>query len=121
MDVIPDDKSHLIKKLVKEINSYSENLLLVYKNKSFLIWIFRRKHRHLCKSPSIWDYVNQFGTVNVKALTIVDQSPSVYILPGGNSIKGVLQAIQKDQNGFNNEFIHGMFKENPDLKNMNGY
>ena len=25
-----------------------------------------------------------------------------------------MQAIQEDQNGFNNEFIHGMFKEKPD-------
>lgn len=69
----------------------------------------------------LWDYVNQFGTENIKALTILDQSPSDYIWPDWEfgafdfeSIKGVMQAIQEDQNGFNNEFIHGMFKESPD-------
>ncbi|WP_404452131.1 aromatic acid exporter family protein [Virgibacillus necropolis] len=36
MDAIPGDKSRLIKKLVKEINSYSENILLVYEKKIIL-------------------------------------------------------------------------------------
>ncbi|WP_430790395.1 alpha/beta fold hydrolase [Virgibacillus flavescens] len=69
----------------------------------------------------LWDYVNQFGTENIKALTIVDQSPSDYIWPGWeygafnfDAIKGVMQAIQEDQHGFNSEFIYGMFKEKPD-------
>lgn len=69
----------------------------------------------------LWDYVNQFGSENVKALTIVDQSPSDYIWPEWEygafdfeAIKGVMQAIQEDQNGFNSEFIYGMFKEKPE-------
>ncbi|QDP41314.1 alpha/beta fold hydrolase [Radiobacillus deserti] len=68
----------------------------------------------------IWDYVNQFGTENIKATTIVDQSPSDYIWPGWefgafdfDAIKGVMQFIQEDQHGFNSEFIYGMFKEEP--------
>lgn len=71
----------------------------------------------------LWDYVNQFGTKHIKALTIVDQSPSDYIWQGWefgafdfDAIKGVMQAIQEDQNGFNSEFIYGMFKEKPDPK-----
>ncbi|MFZ3577487.1 alpha/beta fold hydrolase [Virgibacillus sp. DJP39] len=71
----------------------------------------------------LWDYINQFGTDNVKALTVVDQSPSDYIWPGWDygafdfeAIKGVMQAIQEDQSGFNSEFIYGMFKEKPDPK-----
>ncbi|WP_099159563.1 alpha/beta fold hydrolase [Virgibacillus ndiopensis] len=71
----------------------------------------------------LWDYVNQFGTENVKALTVVDQSPSDYIWPEWEfgafdfeTIKGVMQAIQEDQNAFNSDFIYGMFKEQPDPK-----
>ncbi len=69
----------------------------------------------------LWDYVNQFGTANLKALAIVDQSPSDFIWPGWqfgafdfDAIKNVMQAIQEDQHGFNREFIYGMFKEKPD-------
>jgi len=68
----------------------------------------------------LWDYVNQFGTENIKALTIVDQSASDYIWPEWefgafdfNILKNVMQSIQEDQNGFNSEFIYGMYKENP--------
>lgn len=71
----------------------------------------------------LWDYVNQFGTENIKALTVVDQSPSDYIWPEWDfgafdfeAIKGVMQAIQEDQSGFNSEFIYGMFKDKPDPK-----
>jgi non-heme chloroperoxidase len=81
----------------------------------------------------LWDYVNQFGTGNIKAITIVDQSPSDFIWPGWDfgafdfaALKNVMQAIQEDQETFNREFIYGMFKEKPDreeykwiLKEMN--
>lgn len=36
LEAIPGNKSFLIKKLVKEINSYSENILLLYENKIIL-------------------------------------------------------------------------------------
>ncbi|QTN00484.1 alpha/beta fold hydrolase [Sediminibacillus dalangtanensis] len=69
----------------------------------------------------IWDYFNQFGSEHVKAVTIVDQSPSDYLWDGWEygafnfeAIKGVMQAIQEDQRSFNSEFIYGMFKEKPD-------
>ena len=69
----------------------------------------------------LWDYVNQFGTNQIKALTIVDQSASDYIWPDWefgafdyNILKNVMQSIQEDQNTFNSEFIYGMFKEKPD-------
>ncbi|UFT98589.1 alpha/beta hydrolase [Radiobacillus kanasensis] len=69
----------------------------------------------------VWDYINQFGRENIKATTVVDQSPSDYIWPGWDfgafdfeAIKGVMQAIQEDQHGFNAEFIHGMYKEKPE-------
>ncbi|MFG6147834.1 alpha/beta fold hydrolase [Halobacillus sp. B23F22_1] len=69
----------------------------------------------------VWDYINQFGTNNIKAITVVDQSPSDYIWEGWeygaftfDDIKGVMQAIQEDQKGFNADFIYGMFKEKPD-------
>ncbi|WP_026571053.1 MULTISPECIES: alpha/beta fold hydrolase [Sediminibacillus] len=69
----------------------------------------------------VWDYFNQFGSDHVKAVTIVDQSPSDYLWDGWEygafnfeAIKGVMQAIQEDQHAFNSEFIYGMFKEKPD-------
>ncbi|WP_082233163.1 alpha/beta fold hydrolase [Halobacillus massiliensis] len=69
----------------------------------------------------VWDYVNQFGTDNIKGVTVVDQSPSDYLWEGWKfgafdfeAIKGVMQSIQEDQLGFNSEFIYGMFKESPD-------
>ncbi|WP_431803880.1 alpha/beta fold hydrolase [Halobacillus andaensis] len=68
----------------------------------------------------VWDYINQFGTNNVKAVTVVDQSPSDYLWEGWEygaftfeAIKEVMQAIQEDQESFNREFIYGMFKEKP--------
>ncbi|MFB4168151.1 aromatic acid exporter family protein [Virgibacillus sp. JSM 102003] len=36
IEAIPDNKSYMIKKLVKEMNSYSENILLLYENKIIL-------------------------------------------------------------------------------------
>ncbi|SDK02180.1 alpha/beta fold hydrolase [Sediminibacillus albus] len=69
----------------------------------------------------VWDYVNQFGTDNLKALTIVDQSPSDYLWEGWDygafdfeAIKQVMRAIQEDQHAFNSDFIYGMFKDTPD-------
>lgn len=70
-----------------------------------------------------WDYVDQFGTENIKALTVVDQSASDFIWPDPDwefgafdlgAIKDLMQSIQEDQNGFNSNFIHGMYKEQPD-------
>ncbi|MFC7321706.1 alpha/beta fold hydrolase [Halobacillus campisalis] len=68
----------------------------------------------------VWDYIDQFGTDNIKAVTIVDQSPSDYLWEGWeygafnfDAIKGVMQAIQDDQRAFNSEFIYGMFKDKP--------
>ncbi|RDW16563.1 alpha/beta hydrolase [Oceanobacillus arenosus] len=68
----------------------------------------------------VWDYVNQFGTDNIKAVTIVDQSASDYIWPNWEfgafdfaALTGLMQAIQEDQHGFNRNFIDGMYKEKP--------
>lgn len=71
----------------------------------------------------LWDYVNQFGTNNVKALTVVDQSASDYIWPDWEFgafdfeiLKNVMQSIQENQHAFNSDFIYGMYKEKPDPK-----
>lgn len=68
----------------------------------------------------LWDYVNQFGTENIKALSIIDQSASDYIWPDWEFgafdftiLKNVMQSIQENQNGFNSDFIYGMYKEKP--------
>lgn len=71
----------------------------------------------------LWDYVNQFGNENIKALTVVDQSASDYIWPDWEFgafdftiLKNVMFAIQEDQNAFNSEFIYGMFKDTPSVE-----
>ncbi|MBP2078082.1 pimeloyl-ACP methyl ester carboxylesterase [Oceanobacillus polygoni] len=71
----------------------------------------------------VWDYINQFGTDNVKGITVVDQSASDYIWPDWEfgafdfqTIASVVQAIQEDQETFNSNFIYGMYKEKPDPK-----
>ncbi|RDW17084.1 alpha/beta fold hydrolase [Oceanobacillus chungangensis] len=68
----------------------------------------------------VWDYVNQFGTENIKAVTIVDQSASDFLWPNWEhgafdfaALTGLMQIIQEDQHGFNRNFIDGMFKEKP--------
>ncbi len=69
----------------------------------------------------VWDYINQFGTDNIKGITIVDQSASDYTWPDWEfgafdfqAISNVVQAIQEDQATFNSNFIYGMYKEKPD-------
>lgn len=71
----------------------------------------------------LWDYVNQFGSKNIKALTVVDQSASDYIWPDWEFgafdftiLKNVMQSIQEDQNKFNSDFIYGMYMDQPDPK-----
>lgn len=68
----------------------------------------------------LWDYIDQFGTENVKALVLVDQSPSDYRWPDWEygafdfaAITSVMQAIQEDQCSFNRDFIYRMFKKKP--------
>jgi len=101
---------HTVAQYAKDLKAFIEQLAL--KNVIIVGWSMG--------AFVAWDYINQFGTNNLKAITIIDQSASDYLWPGWKfgafdfeGIKHVIYAIQDDQHAFNRNFIDSMFKEKP--------
>ena len=68
----------------------------------------------------IWDYFKQFGSENVKATVVIEETPSDYQWPdwplGFADFQGLIDmmtAVQTDRASFVSEFILEMFKEAP--------
>lgn len=104
------DHGHTVAQYAKDVKTFIEKLEL--KNVILVGWSMG--------AFVVWDYINQFGNNNLKAVVIVDQSPSDYIWPDWKfgafdfeAIKEVMRTIQEDQHSFNRNFIDGMFKEKP--------
>lgn len=104
------DHGHTVAQYAKDLNVFMEKLAL--KNVILVGWSMG--------AFVIWDYINQFGTDNVKGVAIIDQSASDYIWPDWEfgafdfqAIANIIQTIQEDQEAFNSNFIYGMYKEKP--------
>lgn len=68
----------------------------------------------------IWDYINQFGTDGIKAISIVDQSPSDFNWPDWDfgafdleAISGVMAEVQTNREQFYKGFIGQMLRAEP--------
>ncbi|WP_010651243.1 FUSC family protein [Oceanobacillus massiliensis] len=86
IEVIASGKSHLIKKLVSEINTYSENVLLMYEDRIILDSDLQRETKHAMRI-----------TINnlIEALQGSDFEKWTYVFPTANSIVELFYELDK--------------------------